>query len=125
MKLLLEKWNKFLNEEEELDEVAGMSPKDFAKMDDAAALALIKQQKKEREKRKEEEKLISILKSVTDEEGRLVPMGSEKTLRMVNNAYLTLQRKYGYENPALGKDLDKEFEAWSRGPHAGAVGGKY
>lgn len=120
MKLLLEKWNKFLNEEEELSEVAGMSPKDFSKMDDAAALALIKKQKKDPYSVMSKEQLDKIIDDHRNP-------GSMKALRRLTDANKARKEIYGIEDAELESEIGESWEQFERSPGYGgaAVGGKY
>ena len=127
MKLLLEKWNKFLNEEEELDEVAGMSPKDFAKMDPLAALTLIRKQKKDPYSVMDQKQLdnyrIKLNKIIDNHRNP----GTMQALRRLTDANKTRKEIYGIEDKELEREIGESWEQFERGPGYGgaAVRGRY
>ena len=127
MKLLLEKWNKFLNEEEELDEVAGMSPKDFAKMDPLAALTLIRKQKKDPYSVMDQKQLdnyrIKLNKIIDNHRNP----GTMQALRRLTDANKTRKEIYGIEDKVLEREIGESWEQFERGPGYGgaAVRGRY
>ena len=127
MKLLLEKWNKFLNEEEELSEVAGMSPKDFAKMDPLAALTLIRKQKKDPYSVMDQKQLdnyrIKLNKIIDNHRNP----GTMQALRRLTDANKTRKEIYGIEDKELEREIGESWEQFERGPGYGgaAVRGRY
>ena len=127
MKITKTQLKQIIKEEvtQALCELGGMSPKDFGKMDDAAALALAKKQKKDPDSNKSEEVLS---KEIDTARRRLArdPVRFDQ-LEKLRDAYIARKRYYGIEDPEVKKEISDHWEAHSRGSGygGGAVGGRY
>ena len=122
MKITKTKLKQIIKEEvtQVLCELGGMSPEDFGKMDDAAALALIKKQKKDPYSVMSQEQLDDIINNNRNP-------ASMEALRVLTDANKARKEIYGIEDAEVEEDIDKSWQSFERGPGygGGAVGGRY
>mgnify|MGYP003151738090 CR=1 FL=1 len=122
MKITKQQLRQIIKEEltQALYELGGMSSKDFAKMDDSAAMALIKKQKKDPYSVMSKEQLDKIIDNHRNP-------GSMKALRKLTDANKARKEIYGIEDAELESEIGESWEQFERSPGYGGapVGGKY